>query len=321
MASWEREHLVEEGDHAIADRPHRKHARNRYEAQDQAVLDDRLAVLGGGLVEDLDVGWMVHGDRWWPRRCRRGHRPSSGSRQVVHDRVEGAVHADLNSQLSAASDPGFDPKHGGRHPLPPLERWTRLLGQWGIGPETPVVIYDEADGSNAAARAWWMLRAVGHKNVSVMDGGFRAAVARGERVTTESAPVIPRDPYPADRWLLPTVEMNDVAQLQPGWKILDVRSAPRYRGETEPIDPIAGHIPGAVNLPFAENLAANGRFKSPAELRAQYETLLDGTPPERLIVHCGSGVTACQTLLALDMAGLPGASLYVGSWSEWCRNK
>jgi thiosulfate/3-mercaptopyruvate sulfurtransferase len=235
--------------------------------------------------------------------------------------LEGAVHADLNSQLSGAADPGFDPKHGGRHPLPPIERWTRLLGEWGIGPETPVVIYDEADGSNAAARAWWMLRAVGHTDVSVMDGGFRAAVARGDRVTTETPPVTPRDPYPADRWLLPTVDMNEVAQLQPGWKILDVRSAPRYRGETEPIDPIAGHIPGAVNLPFAENLDANGLFKSHSELRAQYEALLDGTPPERLIVHCGSGVTACHTLLALDLAGLPGASLYVGSWSEWCRNK
>ena len=219
----------------------------------------------------------------------------------------------LNAHLSTASDPGFDPKRGGRHPLPPIERWTRLLGQWGITPATPVVVYDESDGSNAAARAWWMLRAVGHENVAVLEGGLREAV--------ETARPQPVDPYPADRWLWPAVSLEEVKELRldPAWKVLDVRSTARFRGETEPIDPVAGHIPGAVNLPFAENME-DGRFKSPAALRAQYEALLGDTPPERLIVHCGSGVTACHTLLALDVAGLTGAALYVGSWSEWCRN-
>ncbi len=131
-------------------------------------------------------------------------------------------------------------------------------------------------------------------------------------------------PYPhpsSNTWLRPTVDIDTVDALRtnPEWKVLDVRSAPRFRGETEPIDPVAGHIPGAVNLPFSENLSGD-RFKSAEELRAQYAALLGGTNPEHLVVHCGSGVTACHTLLALELAGLDGASLFVGSWGEWCRN-
>lgn len=214
----------------------------------------------------------------------------------------GAIHADLETQLSGASG-NADPARGGRHPLPPIERWLRQVAEWGITPETRVVIYDDQQGANAAARAWWMLRAIGHENVEVLG-------------------VAPAPPSPAARpyatsWLLPTATMEEVDALRrdPSWKVLDVRAAARYRGETEPIDPVAGHIPGAVNLPYMENVG-----KSPAELRAMYENLLGGLPPERLIVHCGSGVTACQTLLALDRAGLHGAALYVGSWGEWCRN-
>ena len=243
-------------------------------------------------------------------------RPGAATFAAGH--LPGAIHADLNTQLSSAGDPGFDPSRGGRHPLPPIERWTRLLGQWGIGPETRVMIYDADDASNAAARAWWMLRAVGHKKVSVLDGGLKAA---GLPLTTEVTTPAPREPYPATAWQLPTVDVNDVNRLRrdPGWKVLDVRSEPRFRGQTEPIDPIAGHIPGAVNLFYAKNMES-GRFKSPSALREQYEALLQDTPPDHLVVHCGSGVTACHTLLALEAAGLAGASLYVGSWSEWCRN-
>lgn len=235
--------------------------------------------------------------------------------------LRGAIRADLETQLSAARDAGADPKHGGRHPLPPLERWLAQLGAWGIGPETHVVIYDDQLGANAAARAWWMLRAVGHERVSVLDGGFAAAVAAGLEVTTDVPEVIAREPYPAKDWQRPTVDRDRVDALRndSDWKVLDVRSRERFRGETEPIDPIAGHIPGAINLPFAENLE-NGRFKSAPELRAMYEELFGDTPTERVIVHCGSGVTACHTLLALEAAGLDGASLYVGSWGEWCRN-
>ncbi|HEY0160189.1 MAG TPA: sulfurtransferase [Thermoanaerobaculia bacterium] len=220
-----------------------------------------------------------------------------------------ARHADLDRQLAAVDDP----KHGGRHPLPPLDRWLALLGEWGITPSTPVVIYDDAKGANAAARAWWMLRAVRHEDVAVLDGDWRSLSA--------GADPHPASSYPATAWQLPTVGMAEVESLRQDdqWRVLDVRAAERYRGETEPIDPVAGHIPGAINLFFGENLE-EGRFKSPEALREQYRALLGDVPPERVVVHCGSGVTACHTLLALEHAGLRGASLYVGSWSEWCRN-
>lgn len=216
--------------------------------------------------------------------------------------LDGAIHADLETQLSSASE-NADPARGGRHPLPPIDRWLRQVAEWGITPGTRVIVYDDQQGANAAARAWWMLRAIGHENVEVLD-------------VSAAAPSPESRPHAAT-WQLPTVTMEQVDALRhdPSWKVLDVRATPRYRGETEPIDPVAGHIPGAVNLPYTENIG-----KSPAELRAMYEHLLGGLPPERLIVHCGSGVTACQTLLALDRAGLHGASLYVGSWGEWCRN-
>jgi thiosulfate/3-mercaptopyruvate sulfurtransferase len=221
-----------------------------------------------------------------------------------------ARHADLDRQLAAVGDP----RNGGRHPLPPLERWLALLGEWGITPSTPVVIYDDANGANAAARAWWMLRAVGHEQVAVLDGDWRALSTGAD---PGSAPA-----YRATAWQLPTVDMERVESLRNDetWRVVDVRSGERYRGETEPIDPVAGHIPGAVNLFFGENLE-NGRFKSAEALREQYRALFGDVPPERVVVHCGSGVTACHTLLALEHAGLPGAALYVGSWSEWCRNR
>ncbi|MGZ5432412.1 MAG: sulfurtransferase [Thermoanaerobaculia bacterium] len=248
--------------------------------------------------------------------------------------LEGALHADLETQLSA---PG-DPAKGGRHPLPPLDRWLRQVEEWGITPETRVIVYDDANGANAATRVWWMLRAIGHENVEVLsresilsealDPPSILSEAKDQwsphrngamNASREGTP----DPSPSSRlridtWQLPTVTMEQVDQLRndPRWLVLDVRSAERFRGETEPFDPVAGHIPGAVNLPYTENIG-----KSPQELRAMYERLLGDVPPERLVVHCGSGVTACHTLLALEQAGLPGASLYVGSWGEWCRNK
>ncbi len=218
--------------------------------------------------------------------------------------VEGAIHADLETQLSAKGDPA----QGGRHPLPPIDRWLRQVAEWGITPETHVAVYDDANGANAAARVWWMLRAIGHEDVEVRNvgRGFSPPLHGGGGLK----------PRPTS-WQLPTVTMADVDRLRndASWRVLDVRSRERFRGETEPIDPVAGHIPGAVNLPYTDNIG-----KSPEELRAMYEQFLGDVPPERLIVHCGSGVTACHTLLALDQAGLHGASLYVGSWGEWCRN-
>jgi thiosulfate/3-mercaptopyruvate sulfurtransferase len=260
-------------------------------------LRDRLAS-----VHLLDV-------RQSPEEYAAGHLP-------------GALHADLNRQLSTASDPGHDPARGGRHPLPPLDRFAAQVGAWGIGPDTEVVAYDAQGGGNAAARLWWMLRALGHERVAVLDGGLAAALEAGLTLTVEipAVPMLP--PHPADRWRLPMVDAEAVDALRrdPARKLMDARSSERWRGENETLDPIPGHIPGSINLYWADNLGPDGRFKTPEALRAQYEALLDGTPPERLAVHCGSGVTACHNLLALEVAGLPGAALYVGSWSEWCRS-
>lgn len=247
-------------------------------------------------------------------------RPNRADYDAGH--LRNAQHADLETQLSAARDPGADASNGGRHPLPPLDRWLQQVGAWGITASTDVVVYDDQAGANAAARAWWMLRAIGHERVQVLDGGFKAAVAAGLEITTDVPRVDAQAPYPSTSWQWPIIDMERVDELRNDatWRVLDVRSGERFRGETEPIDPVAGHIPGAINLPFAENLE-HGTFKSGEALRAQYEALLGGTPPERLVVHCGSGVTACHTLLALEAAGLRGAALYVGSWGEWCRNE
>ena len=166
-----------------------------------------------------------------------------------------------------------------------------------------------------------MLRAAGHERVAVLDGGLTAAVAAGTELTTAPPAISPLPPYACERWARPTVDIDLVDSLRtsPKWRVIDVRSAPRFAGVEEPIDPVAGHIPGAINIPFTENLE-DGCFKPPEELRKLYGGRLSGVDANHVVVHCGSGVTACHTLLALEIAGLHGASLYVGSWSEWCRN-
>ncbi len=234
-----------------------------------------------------------------------------------------AVYAHLETALSA---PAEDAAFGGRHPLPEVQDFCERLGSWGIGPDTDVIVYDAYDGSNAASRFWWMLRALGHQRVRVLERGYRAIIAAGLPCVTTPPVIEPREPYPATVWGWPLVELNEVEQVSEASArgnasqlIVDVRSTERFRGDREPIDPLAGHLPGASNLPFAENLEADGRFKSGAALRTQYERFLGDVTPDRVIVHCGSGVTACHTLLALERAGLPGAALYVGSFSEWCR--
>jgi len=247
-----------------------------------------------------------------------------GAPAFAQGHLAGALHADLNRHLSQASAPGADPARGGRHPLPDPGPWAAQLGAWGITPATPVVAYDDANGGNGAARLWWMLRASGHGRAALLEGGLQAALAAGLALETGARVPRPAPPYPVPgpAWQWPTVSLEDVDRLRrdPAWKVLDVRSGPRYQGLTEPFDPVAGHIPGALNLPYTENLDAQGRYLEPGLLRARYLELLAGTAPDHLVVHCGSGVTACSTLLALELAGLGGAALYVGSWSEWCRN-
>lgn len=247
-------------------------------------------------------------------------RPGTESFAAGH--LPGALHADLDRTLSSATGPDFDPAQGGRHPLPSLATWANQLGEWGITPETWVVAYDGASGGNGAARLWWMLRASGHAKVAVLDGGLKAAQEAGQELTKTLFTPVPAAPYPVHSWSLPQVDLAEVDQVRtdPAWKLLDVRSPERWRGEVEPFDPIPGRIPGSLNLAWGENLDAHGRFKTQEELRKIYLALLRDTPTHHLVVHCGSGVTACHTLLALEVADLPGASIYMGSYSEWCRS-
>jgi thiosulfate/3-mercaptopyruvate sulfurtransferase len=243
-----------------------------------------------------------------------------GREAFSQSHLRGAVFADLEHDLARPRDP----RHGGRHPLPELGDWLRTLGGWGITPESPVVIYDAAGGANAAARAWWMLRAVGHQDVAVLDGGLPAAVAAGLPTSAEPLTVAASAPYPAPqgRWLLPIVDADEVDELRldPDRCLIDVRAEFRYRGESDPFDPNPGHIPGASNLPYAGTLGADARFLPPDELRRRFERVLDGRSAKDAAVYCGSGVTACHALLAMAQAGLDGAALYVGSWSEWGRS-
>jgi thiosulfate/3-mercaptopyruvate sulfurtransferase len=199
--------------------------------------------------------------------------------------------------------------------LPEVLAFAQLLGRLGIGPDSHVVVYDNKSAANAAARFWWMLAAVGHSGVQVLDGGLSAAVAAGLPVSAEVETPPVTAFYPASAWVLPTATADDVARATQSGRhpVIDVREAVRYRGETEPIDVIAGHIPGAINIPFSSNLAADGKFLAPEVLRQKYQDVIDASDPAEAIVHCGSGVTACHTLLAMPR-------LYVGSWSEWSRS-
>lgn len=244
-------------------------------------------------------------------------RPDARAYAAGH--LAGAHHAQLERDLAS---PAPDPAHGGRHPLPPIRTLAATLGRWGITPRKRVVAYDDHNGANAASRLWWLLKAMGHPDVRVVDGGLAALRDAGFTLTTDVPPPDPEpETYPTLAWVRDTADIDEVerARTAADRRLIDVRAAFRFRGESEPIDPIAGHIPGARNVPYADNLRPDGTFKSADELRALLTGALDGIPPERTIVHCGSGVTACHTLLALERAGMRGAKLYVGSWSEWCR--
>jgi thiosulfate/3-mercaptopyruvate sulfurtransferase len=247
--------------------------------------------------------------------CRAG---ADARKAYAEGHLPGAFFVDLETDLA---DTSGAPAQGGRHPLIAPDVFARKLGAWGVTPERSVVVYDDQAGANAAARMWWMLRALGHERVQVLDGGLSAALAAGYALTTEVPRATAQPPYPSATYRLPIADLREVdaARNDPQRLVLDVRATFRFRGESEPIDPVAGHIPGAHNLPFADNLE-DGRFKSAAALRAQYQALFGAREGEQIIVHCGSGVTACHTLLALERAGLPPAKLYVGSWGEWCRN-
>ncbi len=233
--------------------------------------------------------------------------------------LTGASYVDLETDLSLVGDPAS----GGRHPLPSIEAWRSRLGDWGIAPTTSVVIYDAAGGGMAAASAWWMLRALGHVQVAVVDGGWQALQEANAPVERGAAASKPFGTYPTTIAAWPSVdaELVERARRDARWRVIDARAPERYAGQIEPLDPIAGHIPGALNLYWKAQLDPGGRFIESSELRDRFQSLLGEVPPERVICYCGSGVTACHLLLAMEACGLAGARLYVGSWSEWCAQR
>ncbi len=233
--------------------------------------------------------------------------------------LQGALFVDVNTQLAYIKE---DVSIGGRHPLPTVEQFSKTLTDLGITPETWVVVYDDKNGANAAARFWWMLRSIGHKKVQVLSGGIQAAIQAG--FPTSSTVEVPTqvESYPIQHWQWPTIDLQGMDEMiqKEHFVIIDVRESQRYRGETEPIDLVAGHIPGATNIPFTTNLDANGFFLPTEELKTKYQKAFENIPDDNRVVHCGSGITACHTLLALAIADIPMPKLYAGSWSEWSRN-
>ena len=237
-----------------------------------------------------------------------------------NEHIAGALFVDLDLQLA---DIQKDYSMGGRHPLPKIEEFAKILQDMGISKDSYVIIYDDKNSANAASRFWWMLKSVGHDKVQVLDGGLN--YAKMQKIPMQSG-IEPHKrtpvPYPVSQWNLPTIDINEMEKIaqNPDYLVIDVRDKERYEGKHEPIDLIAGHIPGAINIPFTENLDENGLFLDPIALKQKYESICRDIVPENIIVHCGSGVTACHTLLAFDYAGMEIPRLYVGSWSEWSRN-
>lgn len=218
------------------------------------------------------------------------------------------------------AQPG-DPAKGGRHPLPPLDVFAATLARLGVSADSRVVVYDDKNGTNPAARAWWMLRAVGI-DARVLDGGLAAAIAAGLPTEQgEPSPIAPAAPMAIAGWRSPTVSIEemDVISRDRTRPALDARSESRHRGEADPFDPSPGHIPHTASAPHEASLGADGRMLAPELLRARFEAMLAGRAPSDAVLYCGSGVTACHLMLAMEHAGLPGASLYVGSFSEWTR--
>ena len=235
-----------------------------------------------------------------------------------YEHLKEARFVDLNKDLATVEDPA----NGGRHPLPSLEKFSQVLSKIGITPSSHVIIYDDKNGSNAAARFWWMLRSINHEKVQVLNGGLQAAIKVGFPVSSALETVEPTEKYPISEWSLAQADMEEVEKARNNKEniVIDVRDKNRFDGLTEPLDLIAGHIPGAINVPFSENLNEDGFYKSPEVLAKKYNEIIGDKKPDNVIVHCGSGVTACHTLLAMDYAGIPIPKLYVGSWSEWSRN-
>jgi thiosulfate/3-mercaptopyruvate sulfurtransferase len=260
------------------------------------------------LVPHLEkVGWAVVDCRFHLAE------PDRGEAEYLEAHIPGAVYAHLDRDLSAAKTGA-----NGRHPLPSVEEMSHRFSAWGIDSNIRVVAYD-ADAGQIASRLWWMLRYLGHDRVAVLDGGFKTWWESGLSVLGGREQRASRSFQPEVR---PSMRIDINHLLDPEFRkmnlLIDARAAERYRGEEEPLDPVAGHIPGARNHPWQENVDEKGRFLPAPTLRARFASLLGNRPPEATVVYCGSGVTACHNLLAMEQVGIRGPRLYPGSWSEWC---
>ena len=248
--------------------------------------------------------------------------PAAGDQQYQQVHIAGAVRADLDRHLSAARG-ASDAASGGRHPLPARESFAAWLGSIGFDNGMQAVVYDR-QGGTYCGRLWWMLKWAGHEAVAVLDGGLQAWQAEGGATGTGVAAGAPSGQagsgfaLSAPKAVLAAVDTVAKNLGRPVQSLIDARGAPRFRGEVEPLDPVAGHIPGALNRPFGLNFDASGLFKPAAQLKAEFEALLAGRDPASVVHHCGSGVSAVPNIIAMEVAGLGRAALYAGSWSEWC---
>ncbi len=244
--------------------------------------------------------------------------PAQADAMFADKHIAGAVQTHLERDLSA-HDPA-NAVNGGRHPLPKRELFAQTLQTLGFNNRMQAVVYDRS-GANYCGRLWWMLKWAGHDAVAVLDGGLQAWEAAGGALESGPAPQRPRGSFELKPALRRLVLTDEVAQQlgRPTQTLIDARGAPRYRGEVEPLDAIAGHIPGALNRPFADNLGPDGRFKPRAQLKAEFDQLLAGRDATGVVHHCGSGVSAVPNLIAMELAGYPPPALYAGSWSEWSR--
>ena len=234
----------------------------------------------------------------------------AGERAHAAGHLPGAVYAHLDRDLA-----GTKTGHNGRHPLPERAAFGATAGRWGVAPGVQVVSFD-AQGGPYAARAWWLLRWLGHTEVAVLDGGLAAWKAVGGALSTEHAATAVQPPYPTSAMTMPTVDAEMLLSQLGKLRLFDARAIERFRGDVEPLDPVAGHIPGATQRFFKDNLQPDGSFKPAAQLKAEFEAL--GAAGGSVVHQCGSGVTACHNLLAMSYAGFGDGALYPGSWSEWC---
>jgi len=256
--------------------------------------------------------------------------PAAGEQQYRLAHIPGAVYAHLDTALSdqgvvrpdGRHHPHPDAASGGRHPLPSREKFAMWLSRVGFANDMQAVVYDRSGGTYGG-RLWWMLKWAGHEAVAVLDGGLQAWQAAGGEVTDREEPSHFQSNFKLGPELRRLATTRDVQRQlgQPAQTLVDARAAPRFRGEVEPLDPVAGHIPGALNRPSAQNLGPDGRFKPAAQLREEFEALLAGRDPRTVVHHCGSGVSAVPNVIAMEVAGLGPTALYAGSWSEWCSDR